>query len=137
MAAAFRSKQGPVTWTVSLPLTLIADLRRLADLRGTDLDHEVADDLAFLGHLAGELDPGTMLEHLFELNGSAKAPVRLHLQGHQAQAISALAKAYGCTRGDALSAVLGRGVRALVAAQERVASRGERFADAYLSLLAA
>lgn len=137
MSAAFHSTPASTTWTVALPLALVADLKRLADLRGRDLDQEVADDLAFLGHLAGALDPGTMLEHLFELQHVGKAAVKLKLPRHQAEAVSALAKSYGCTRGDALAALLWRGVHGLLAAQERMASRGERFADAYLSLLAA
>ena len=123
--------------TLSLPQSLIQDLTRLAELRGRPFEQELAEDFAFLLRLSGGPSPGTMLEHLFEAERLDEPMERVATALPKAlfEALGAIARGYDTTRALALTALMGRGVRRLLAAETISLEEGLTFTEAWLALL--
>lgn len=123
--------------TLDLPVGFTHDLIRLAELRGRDFATELAEDFAFLLRLSGGPHPGTMLEHLFEAErlDEPRERVATALPRPLYETLGALARSYGTTRSLALTALMRRGVRGLLAAETVSLEEDLTFTEAYLARL--
>jgi hypothetical protein len=124
--------------TLALPVSLIDDLTRLARMRGRDFDQELAEDFEFLLRLGGNPKPASVLENLFELDRQNEPVERVSTSLPQPlyDALGAVAHAYDTTRARALSALVQRGVRRLLATETLGLERHLPFAEAFLTLVA-
>jgi hypothetical protein len=124
--------------TLSLPASLVADLTRLARIRGREFDRELAEDFEFLLRLSGGPKPASMLENLFDLDrqGEPCERVATCLPQPLFDALGAIAHAYDTTRARALAALMQRGVRRLIATETLGLERHLPFAEAFLTLVA-
>ena len=123
--------------TLNLPEGLIQDVVRLAEPRGRPFDQELAEAFGFLLRLSGGPRPGTMLEHRFEAErlDEPLERVAFTLPRPLFEALGAIARGYGTTRALALTAVMRRGVRRLIAAETLGLEEGLTFTEAWLALL--
>jgi hypothetical protein len=123
--------------TLSLPVGLVQDVIRLAELRGRPFDQELAEAFGFLLRLSGGPRPGTMLEHLFEAERLDEPTERVAttLPGPLFEALGAIARGYGTTRALALTAVMHRGVKRLLEAETISLEEDLTFTEAWLALL--
>jgi hypothetical protein len=125
--------------TLDLPTGLTHDLIRLAELRDRDFATELAEDFAFLLRLSNGLHPGTMLEHLFEVErlNEPRGRVSITLPRRLYDTLGSIARSYGTTRSLALTAIMHRGVRGLLAAETASLEKDLTFTEAYIARLTA